>query len=84
MKAKVNRVSYLRKAWEDKNNQKLTQRRLGKLIGVSVTTVNNWETHLHEPAAHHVVRLLKLFEVPEVKFWKRIEVEYVKETNLIK
>jgi len=39
----------------------LTQRELAKLIGVSLTTIQNWEWDISKPTEEHLKRLKKAF-----------------------
>lgn len=44
-------------------NQKLTQKELSKLLGVSVLNVSRWENDRHFPESKNLIRLMQVLKL---------------------
>lgn len=62
-----------------RRTQKLSQKEVADLIGVSQVTLHNWESGKHQPLGSHLNKIYEIcqYEIPSPKS-ERLEVEYLK------
>lgn len=48
----------------------LTQSELGKALGVSKTTINNWEQARYQPCPKMQIKIMKFFDVAREKLFE--------------
>lgn len=51
----------------------LSQKQLGKLIGVSQKAIDYWERSVNEPKASYIIALVKTFELSFDEFFTEID-----------
>ena len=57
------RIRTLRESKKGLNGRKMTQKELGRLIGIEDTHVSKWETGKHRPERSHLVKLANVLGV---------------------